>query len=103
MRPAAQYGIGLDVAQGALLMEALAALPFRDVFELIGRLNAWALDTCPAGPGARVSVPLPFPVSDAELALVLKALGEMPHRRVHQLIASLQGYLAQIDGVATHG
>ena len=95
------FGIGLTREQGALVMEALAERPFRTVFALIGRLNAWANQAF-AEPTAQQGQPL-FALSGAELALVLQALAELPHRRVHALIGSLQAQLERTQADASHG
>lgn len=102
--PAPCFGIGLTQAQAGLVMEALGERPFRLVFALIGRLNAWANqafgeDASLAAPAARA----PFALSAAELALILQALGELPHRRVHTLIASLQVQAERACEHAIHG
>lgn len=95
------FGIGLTREQGALVMEALAERPFRAVFALIGRLNAWANHAF-AAPAAQQGQP-PFALSGAELALVLQALGDLPHRRVHALIGSLQAQRERAQPDAPHG
>ncbi|MFP5394277.1 MAG: hypothetical protein ACLGI6_22515 [Gammaproteobacteria bacterium] len=95
-----RFAVALDVQQGRLVMEALAARPFREVFELIGRLNAWA--------GAAFAISerdagAPFALTQAELALVIEALGELPYRRVHVLVGSLQSQLDALLAQVRHG
>lgn len=85
------FGLGLTIDQAALIMEALAECPFRAVFALIGRLNAWANQTF-AADGTPIARGTQFTLSADELALIVEALGALPHRRVHKLIASLQGH-----------
>ena len=92
-----ELGLALNPAQGRLLMEALGERPFRTVYALIGRLNAWALDAFPADPAPQHAPGFPFTLTRAELELVLDALGDMPHRRVHRLVASLQAQLQQLQ------
>lgn len=91
-----QLSLALDLAQGRLLTEALAERPFRTVCILIGRLNAWASHALAHGAAARHALP-PFTLTMAELSLTLQALVELPYRRVHALVASLQYQMQQIQ------
>lgn len=87
--PLQSLPLSLSVAQGRLLMGALAELPFKRVFELIGKLNAGA--QAPAAASASLRIRL----SAAELALVLEALGQLPYVQVHALIDELHAQVRQ--------
>lgn len=84
-------GVSLSTAQGALVLEALAELPFKTVFELIGDLNRQA------NAGADATAVHQFILGRSELALIVKALGELPYSRVHALVASLAAQIAQVE------
>jgi len=81
--------IVLATAEGALMLEALAELPFKTVFELIGELNRQANDGDAAGDAHE------FVLDRPSLALIVKALGELPYSRVHALLAKLNAQIAQ--------
>jgi len=80
MQTNARREIALELTreQRGLIVEGLAERPFRQVFELIGRLHAGA-DSA----GARVTV------SAAQLRLILDTLGGMPFARVSRLLHSM--------------
>jgi hypothetical protein len=92
-----EYGLALDPAQGRLVMEALGERPFRTVYRLIGRLNAWAGAAFPRDCDAHQAPAVAFALTLPDLALVLDALGYLPHRRVYRLVASLEGQLQQLQ------
>jgi hypothetical protein len=76
----------LRTEQGALAIEALAELPFKAVYELIGRLNQQANAGAPgAGSGSAR-----YRLCEADLELLLGALAQLPYYRVHRLLAELQ-------------
>ena len=81
--------VSLTTAEGGLVLEALAEMPFKTVFELIGELNRQANEN------ATSDAVLGFVLPPAELALVVKALGELPYARVHALVAKLHAQIAQ--------
>jgi hypothetical protein len=81
------YAISLVLAEAQLVFEALAELPFKQVYELIGRLNRQANEL--AVQGGDVAARQVYRLDAAEFALVLRALGELPFSRVHDLLASL--------------
>jgi len=85
-------GITLTVGEGALVMEALAELPFKTVFALIGDLNRQANEA--GGAGAHEAAH-EFTFERAELALIVKALGDLPYSRVHALLANLSLQIAE--------
>ncbi len=95
------YAIHLDLAEGQLVFEALAERPFKQVYELIGRLNHRANEV--ASQGGDVTTPQIYRLDAAELDLIARALGELPFNRVHALLASLHEQAqAGVDAVA-HG
>ncbi len=100
------YAIHLDLAEGQLVFEALAECPFKQVYELIGRLNYRANEV--AEQGGDVTLPQVYHLDAAELDLVTRALSELPYGRVHRLLASLNEQV-QADTLspetdsATHG
>jgi hypothetical protein len=81
------------MAEGRLIMQALAELPFKYVYELIGKLNHQANEITAGNrdvPHFRLRR-----LSLQEIHLMLRALEEMPFRQVHHLLANLN---AQING-----
>ena len=88
--------IRLNVQEGGLLLEALAELPFKSVFELIGKLNQQAHELF--APGCAQQERQRFALTESELALTIKALGNLPYHRVHELLADLhQQIQAQLN------
>lgn len=83
--------ITLSLAEGGLVMEALAELPFKTVFGLIGELNRQANEH-------DGMIAHEFVFERADLALIVKALGELPYSRVHALLANLHEQIARIAG-----
>ncbi len=84
------------IAEGALIMEALSELPFKTVFELIGKLNRQANEM---GSDRSAQALIPLTVSRAELRLIIRALGNMPYHRVQVLLDKLnQQIREQLDG-----
>ena len=79
--------IHLSLQEGNLLLEALAELPFKSVFELIGKLNQQANELF--APGISPEERQRFVFIEAELSLAIKALGNLPYHRVHALLSSL--------------
>ncbi len=95
------YAIHLDLAEGQLVFEALAERPFKQVYELIGRLNHRANEV--AAQGDHVNTPQVYRLDAADLDLMVRALSELPFNRVHTLLASLNEQArAGVDAVA-HG
>lgn len=88
--------IRLTMQEGNLLLEALAELPFKSVFELIGKLNQQANDLFV--PGIAPQERQQFVFTEPELSLSVKALGNMPYHRVHGLLSDLnQQILTQLS------
>lgn len=87
--------IRTTVDEGGLILEALAELPFKTVFELIGNINAQAnsflLDQ-------RDTEEIPFNISLGELQLLIGALSELPFNRVNALLQKIE---AQLQGSAS--
>lgn len=81
------YAVNLVLAEAQLVFEALAELPFKQVYELIGRLNRQANEL--AAQGGDVAARQAYRLDAAEFDLVLRALGELPFSRVHDLLAHL--------------
>jgi len=100
------HAIHLNLAEAQLVFEALAERPFKQVYELIGRLNHRANEV--AAQGGDVILPQVYHLDAAELDLATRALSELPYGRVHRLLASLNEQL-QADTAppdmdsATHG
>lgn len=100
------YAINLNLAEGQLVFEALAERPFKQVYELIGRLNHRANEV--AAQGGHANTPQVYRLDAAELDLMVRALGELPFNRVHVLLANLHEQ-ARADtplpvmGAAPHG
>ncbi|HEY8023224.1 MAG TPA: hypothetical protein VIF60_01570 [Burkholderiaceae bacterium] len=84
--------IRMTMRDGGLVMEALAEYPFKTVFELIGKLNQQA--NLQSGIGTDDEHECEFSLANHELALIIKALGELPFNRVHALLSSLQAQIA---------
>ena len=85
--------IRLTLAQSGLMLQALAELPFKSVFELIGNLNQqahqlFASDTAPQTEQV-------FLFQPAELARAIKALGELPYNRVNALLQHIHQQLQE--------
>ncbi|MET0266844.1 MAG: hypothetical protein ABW202_14650 [Duganella sp.] len=74
--------------EGRLVIEALAELPFKTVFELIGDLNRQAVENGQAHDGARR-----YLLERDSLALILGALAQLPYERVHRLLPALEQQL----------
>lgn len=76
----------LTLAQGDLILEGLAERPFKQVYELIGKLHQQAAGADPEH--------VHFVLTHAQLRLVLETLGELPFNRVQRLLHTMH---AQID------
>jgi hypothetical protein len=86
--------LAMTLAQGDLILEALAEKPFKQVYQLIGQLHQQAAGADPE----RVT----FVLTHAQLRLALEALGELPFNRVQRLLHSLHAQIAAWrDGVPT--
>lgn len=82
----------LTVSQSALILNALAELPFKTVFEVIGQLNQQAHQRFSHDNAATAQ---PFRLSRADWALCIQALGELPFKQVNALLQYLNAQLLQ--------
>jgi Mg/Co/Ni transporter MgtE len=91
-------GIQLDLTaeQGNLILEGLAELPFKQVFELIGHLNQQAQAAFAAAGGEPERVH--FVIGPMQMRLILSSLGQMPFNRVNQLLRSMHQQMRMRDG-----
>jgi hypothetical protein len=97
MPPDRILSIHLTLEEGNLLLEALAELPFKTVFELIGKLNHQANESF--ADGGDDNQRQKFLFTEIEMALTIKALGEIPYNRVHFLLANLNKQIhVQLNG-----
>ncbi len=86
----------LNLQESSLVLQALAERPFKQVFEIIGKLNHQAQQFYQPPVASDKSVA--FALSSAEFALCVKALGDLPYNQVQGLIANLHSQLlAQAD------
>lgn len=84
------YAVALTAEEGALIVQALAERPFKDVFALIASLNRQANGfDAEGGAGVRHA----YALSAAELALAVRALGALPFEQVCGLIADLNAQI----------
>lgn len=84
--------IELNLAEGNLLLNALAECPFKTVFELIGKLNYQA--HLNFGEVSDQSVRRPFDFTEQEMSISIKALEKLPYELVHHLLTRLNAQLA---------
>ena len=91
-------GVSLDLTleQANLILEALAELPFKQVFELIGHLNQQAQAGFAAAGGEPATVH--FAVGPMQMRLILATLGQMPFNRVSRLLQSMHQQMRMSDG-----
>lgn len=94
----AVFGIELDRGQAHLVIRALAERPFRDVVDLIDKLNAWGQHVFAADAPRQTKPSEPLPVRYDELTAIVEALGALPYRDVYRLIGSLQQQMALLQG-----
>ncbi|MDY6981493.1 MAG: hypothetical protein SV422_00245 [Pseudomonadota bacterium] len=81
------WTLRLTLAESSLLLEALIELPFKQVFELIGKLNHQAQQFYASESAA--TVPQAFTLDSREFSCCVKALGALPYNRVNALLQSL--------------
>ncbi len=96
----AVYHIALETDDGCLIVEALAERPFKEVFELIGKLNRQA--NANAYCAEEGDQPHLFAFTARELALTLKALAALPFNRVAALVSDLNFQMQQQMAPAVH-
>lgn len=78
----------LSVEEGQTIFQALSEMPFKYVFELIGKLNHIANETRAVNRNGTVCYE--YALLKEEIKLILQALGQMPYQRVHGMIAHLE-------------
>ena len=90
------FTILLNMHEGKTLFRALAELPFKHVYELIGKINSQANK----GPAGSLVEKTPFTctLSGRELDLIVRALGEMPFNAVYPLVENLHAQVRQQTG-----
>lgn len=91
---AARFALQLAPRQARLVAEALGLRPYVQVQALMARLEAWARAW--NAPDATADGEIPYVLDAAELALVVAALSDLPYRRVHVLVRSLEAQLAAL-------
>jgi hypothetical protein len=79
--------LALTLAESSLILEALIERPFKLVFELIGRLNQQAQQFYQ--PGIQPEVAQIFYLSQKDISLCVKSLGDLPFNRVQPLLANI--------------
>jgi hypothetical protein len=87
------FQIHLNVNDGKLIFEALAELPFKYVYDLIGRLNRQANRNTTNGCDEMIRFGLTLGLQ--EIGLIIKALGGLPFNRVHRLVDDLNAQIQQ--------
>jgi len=87
------FQIHLNVNDGKIIFEALAELPFKYVYDLIGKLNRQANQSL-ASECDEFAL-LRHTLGWQEIGLIIKALGGMPFNRVHRLVANLSAQIQQ--------
>lgn len=91
MHSATELVFRLTLEQSSLLLEALVEQPFKQVFEIIGALNAQAQQFYQSA--AEKHRAQQFVLGAADFTLCIKALGELPYNRVSGLIEELHRQL----------
>lgn len=85
------WELRLTLAESSLLLEALIELPFKQVFDLIGKLNHQAQQFYSSE--AAATLPQVFALDSREFSCCVKALGALPYNRVSALLQSLHEQL----------
>lgn len=91
MHSATELVFRLTLEQSSLLLEALVEQPFKQVFEIIGALNAQAQQFYQSA--AEKHRAQQFVLGAADFTVCIKALGELPYNRVSSLIEELHRQL----------
>jgi len=76
--------IEMDRRESGFLLAALAELPFKTVFALIGKINAQAYANFPDP--SQHEMRKPFEFERDELAFCARTLQSLPYRDVHALL-----------------
>ena len=85
--------VALDRDQSGLVLSALAELPFKTVYALIGKLNQQAHENFPTA--KERGTPKAFRMEPREFALCLEALGALPYHTVSRLMEHLRSQLSE--------
>ena len=85
--------IHLNVTDGKIIFEALAELPFKYVYDLIGKLNFQANHNNADDGDAMAR--LQHTLIMQEIGLIIKALGGLPFNRVHRLVEKLSAQIQE--------
>lgn len=88
-----------DRHQSGMVLVALAELPFKNVFEVIGRINEQA-HRC-FGDGTDAQAKHPFRLSRREIGLCLEALQAMPYGAVREIASRLESLVAEPGGIGS--
>jgi hypothetical protein len=88
-----EFSISLNMAEGRIIFQALAELPFKYVYELIGKLNHQAnASIADSADGQALKLRM---LSPQELHLMLKALEKMPFSQVNNLLTNLNAQIQE--------
>ena len=79
--------IDLDIREGRTLFEALAELPFKRVYELIGKINKTANKNLAVDADENDLASFDFTARELEVAI--EALGELPFKRAHPILEKI--------------
>jgi len=85
--------ISLNLDEGRIVFEALAEMPFKNVYELIGQLNNQTNQH--VADGLEEGMVLAFTLTRSQVDLMLRALGEMPFKLVCSLLENLNQQLQE--------
>lgn len=83
-RPRSAIVVAMDRRESGMLLAALAELPFKKVYQLIGNLNAQA--HAQFGDRSAPGDALPFRFEPVEWEFCLGVLQSLPYRDVHRLL-----------------
>ena len=83
----------LSLDEGRIVFEALAEMPFKYVYALVGQLNNRTNEH--VANGLKEGMPLAFTLTRSQVDLMLRALGEMPFKRVCSLLENLNQQLQE--------
>ena len=87
------FQVDLNVDDGKIIFEALAELPFKYVYDLIGKLNHQANQNTTNGWDGQA--PLRHTLDLQEIGLIIKALGGLPFNQVHGLVDNLSAQIKE--------
>lgn len=82
-----EIGLILSIEEGKIIIEALAELPFRHVFELIGKINSQANKKNSSDLSYEKSKEYRVNMEDVEI--MVTALGHMPFIKVENIMGKL--------------